>query len=140
MEALPGARGGGDLRKRAAEHVASWLRGVGGATVTWRLSDGEVTDSVALARVTRWERFVALLHEPSVTAVAPCDAPPASAGRLENAIEGTLPLSVELLPRMPRAEVKAVTEMARRFQTAGRNDPCPCGSGKKYKKCHLAGR
>jgi preprotein translocase subunit SecA len=21
---------------------------------------------------------------------------------------------------------------------AGRNDPCPCGSGKKYKKCHLA--
>jgi SEC-C motif-containing protein len=23
----------------------------------------------------------------------------------------------------------------RREQTAGRNDPCPCGSGKKYKKC-----
>ena len=22
--------------------------------------------------------------------------------------------------------------------TAGRNDPCPCGSGKKYKKCCLA--
>jgi uncharacterized protein YecA (UPF0149 family) len=21
---------------------------------------------------------------------------------------------------------------------AGRNDPCPCGSGKKYKKCHGA--
>jgi hypothetical protein len=21
----------------------------------------------------------------------------------------------------------------------GRNDPCPCGSGKKYKKCHGAG-
>jgi preprotein translocase subunit SecA len=20
--------------------------------------------------------------------------------------------------------------------TVGRNDPCPCGSGKKYKKCH----
>ncbi|HEY6255968.1 MAG TPA: SEC-C metal-binding domain-containing protein [Xanthobacteraceae bacterium] len=19
---------------------------------------------------------------------------------------------------------------------AGRNDPCPCGSGKKYKRCH----
>lgn len=24
-------------------------------------------------------------------------------------------------------------------QKAGRNDPCPCGSGKKYKKCCLAG-
>jgi preprotein translocase subunit SecA len=23
---------------------------------------------------------------------------------------------------------------------AGRNDPCPCGSGKKYKKCHGAGK
>ena len=21
-------------------------------------------------------------------------------------------------------------------QTVGRNDPCPCGSGKKYKHCH----
>ena len=22
------------------------------------------------------------------------------------------------------------------FDKVGRNDPCPCGSGKKYKKCH----
>ncbi len=27
-------------------------------------------------------------------------------------------------------------EMERRFSLAGRNDPCPCGSGLKYKKCH----
>ncbi|MFA4954559.1 MAG: preprotein translocase subunit SecA [Patescibacteria group bacterium] len=26
----------------------------------------------------------------------------------------------------------------RRFEKVGRNDPCPCGSGKKYKKCHGA--
>ena len=25
-----------------------------------------------------------------------------------------------------------------RLKTTGRNDLCPCGSGKKYKKCHLA--
>ncbi|MCK5736416.1 MAG: SEC-C domain-containing protein, partial [Spirochaetaceae bacterium] len=24
-----------------------------------------------------------------------------------------------------------------RLKTTGRNDLCPCGSGKKYKKCHL---
>ena len=24
-------------------------------------------------------------------------------------------------------------------QKVGRNDPCPCGSGKKFKKCHGAG-
>jgi tetratricopeptide (TPR) repeat protein len=32
----------------------------------------------------------------------------------------------------------AAVEAARtRLSAAGRNDPCPCGSGKKYKKCHL---
>ena len=30
-------------------------------------------------------------------------------------------------------------ETIRREATPGRNDPCPCGSGKKYKKCHGAG-
>ena len=30
-----------------------------------------------------------------------------------------------------------VNEAAERLRTAGRNDDCPCGSGKKYKKCHL---
>src|SRR5262249_22614950 len=30
----------------------------------------------------------------------------------------------------PRAEKRAAAERV------GRNDPCPCGSGKKYKKCH----
>jgi SEC-C motif-containing protein len=26
----------------------------------------------------------------------------------------------------------------RKAPTAGRNDPCPCGSGKKFKRCHGA--
>ena len=30
-------------------------------------------------------------------------------------------------------------ETRRVEKTPGRNDPCPCGSGKKYKKCHGAG-
>jgi uncharacterized protein YecA (UPF0149 family) len=24
------------------------------------------------------------------------------------------------------------------WSSVGRNDPCPCGSGKKFKKCHGA--
>jgi tetratricopeptide (TPR) repeat protein len=32
----------------------------------------------------------------------------------------------------------AIKEAQERHAAAGRNDPCPCGSGKKYKKCHLA--
>jgi lipopolysaccharide biosynthesis regulator YciM len=31
----------------------------------------------------------------------------------------------------------AMTEARARLAAMGRNDPCHCGSGKKYKKCHL---
>jgi preprotein translocase subunit SecA len=34
----------------------------------------------------------------------------------------------------PRPQQPATAE-----KTVGRNDPCPCGSGRKYKKCHGAG-
>jgi preprotein translocase subunit SecA len=33
-------------------------------------------------------------------------------------------------PAAPRQPVRAMPKV-------GRNDPCPCGSGKKYKKCHM---
>ena len=36
------------------------------------------------------------------------------------------------------AEGDMVEEDAEAVTKAGRNDPCPCGSGKKYKKCHGA--
>lgn len=29
----------------------------------------------------------------------------------------------------------APVEQAQRSEDPGRNDPCPCGSGQKYKKC-----
>jgi thioredoxin-like negative regulator of GroEL len=44
-----------------------------------------------------------------------------------------------------KADTKADTMTAdpdaarARLAATGRNDACPCGSGKKYKKCHLAG-
>lgn len=38
---------------------------------------------------------------------------------------------VEQIPEMP----KKGTTIVRQAPKVGRNDPCPCGSGKKYKKC-----
>jgi len=35
-------------------------------------------------------------------------------------------------PQLPKVTVR------REFPKVGRNDPCPCGSGKKYKNCHGA--
>ncbi len=34
------------------------------------------------------------------------------------------------------AQAAAVATVQREMPKVGRNDPCPCGSGKKYKKCH----
>jgi hypothetical protein len=34
--------------------------------------------------------------------------------------------------------VAAADTFVREGEKVGRNDPCPCGSGKKYKKCHGA--
>jgi preprotein translocase subunit SecA len=35
----------------------------------------------------------------------------------------------------PQSQPEAAT-MVRTYPKVGRNDPCPCGSGKKYKFCH----
>jgi len=40
--------------------------------------------------------------------------------------------AADIMPIMAAAE----KEMDSRFAKVGRNDPCPCGSGKKFKRCH----
>jgi preprotein translocase subunit SecA len=37
--------------------------------------------------------------------------------------------------RVAASAKKATSAPVRRTATPGPNDPCPCGSGKKYKKC-----
>jgi preprotein translocase subunit SecA len=45
-----------------------------------------------------------------------------------------------LLPKPPSGpQQQQKTEPIRVEKRAGRNDPCPCGSGKKYKNCHGKG-
>ncbi|MEI6861568.1 MAG: preprotein translocase subunit SecA [Verrucomicrobiota bacterium] len=57
--------------------------------------------------------------------VAPAVPPPAVPAAPEPPKEITLP--------MPKP-----VPASRAFPKVGRNDPCPCGSGKKYKSCHGA--
>jgi uncharacterized protein len=50
----------------------------------------------------------------------------------------------ELRHQRPPANIMAILaqeemELRRRFAGAGRNDPCPCGSGRKFKHCHGRG-
>ncbi len=39
-------------------------------------------------------------------------------------------------PTKQDTRARQVTQPIRAEKTVGRNDPCPCGSGKKYKNCH----
>ena len=52
------------------------------------------------------------------------------------------PEAPALAPKGQRAEQKqeelAKEPFVREEKKTGRNEPCPCGSGKKYKKCHGA--
>lgn len=44
--------------------------------------------------------------------------------------------TAQLLERLvPMKEPPTEKQMARRPPKVGRNEPCPCGSGKKFKKC-----
>jgi uncharacterized protein len=50
-------------------------------------------------------------------------------------------MAVELKARRPPANImrhlaQQEAELGRRFARARRNDPCPCGSGRKFKHCH----
>lgn len=48
--------------------------------------------------------------------------------------EAARPL-LEALPAEPPPKVTAGFTLRRSVEKVGRNDPCPCGSGKKFKKC-----
>src|SRR5690606_17685781 len=50
-------------------------------------------------------------------------------------------MAAELAQRRAPANVmftlaREKLELERQFAQVGRNDPCPCGSGLKFKKCH----
>ncbi|MCL4505724.1 MAG: SEC-C metal-binding domain-containing protein, partial [Chloroflexi bacterium] len=50
-------------------------------------------------------------------------------------------MAAELRARRPPANImrhmaQQDANMQRLFTAAGRNDPCPCGSGRKFKHCH----
>ncbi|WGL17933.1 preprotein translocase subunit SecA [Microbulbifer bruguierae] len=56
--------------------------------------------------------------------------------RLEAQRRQQLELQHAQASAIPESEVSAEQAPARRGPRVGRNDPCPCGSGKKYKQCH----
>jgi preprotein translocase subunit SecA len=67
------------------------------------------------------------------------NSPSAQASSPFGAIRGGAGTAVAEPPRPSRTGGDDVVRQVKRDEPkVGRNDPCPCGSGKKYKKCHGA--
>lgn len=93
------------------------------------------------------ERFlkVQLVFEPPPSASAP--SPVAEVPRTFDPFGVATPPAAPVEPPVPRVvgAGRGVTNLdgpgaasTGEFADVGRNDPCPCGSGKKFKKCHGA--
>jgi preprotein translocase subunit SecA len=61
-----------------------------------------------------------------------------SADELEEAFMRRKRRELEQARMAGAGETQQVQQVVRGQEKVGRNDPCPCGSGKKYKKCHGA--
>ena len=61
-----------------------------------------------------------------------------SADELEEAFMRRKRRELEQARMAGAGDTPQVQQVVRSEEKVGRNDPCPCGSGKKYKKCHGA--
>jgi preprotein translocase subunit SecA len=84
----------------------------------------------------RWEQFLFaaaqnLIHGGAAEAAGSGTSTVSSGGGGAPAGGAREGLKLVIPPRKKAAAVAAA-----QFEGVGRNDPCPCGSGKKYKACH----
>jgi len=106
----------------------------------------ETRDEVDRDAAARWSRDTQWLGLEIVTTQA--GGPSDDEGTVEFIVRGTTrgtPFAQREQSRFRRTSGRwyyvdgvAVSEAVRRTQAPGRNDPCPCGSGMKYKRCHGA--
>ena len=80
--------------------------------MTVKVQSGEQLEQAAEDMESRAERIA------NVTYTAPTET-----GEVETVLD-------------PRTSVQAAAPFGDQVPRVGRNDPCPCGSGKKYKQCH----
>jgi preprotein translocase subunit SecA len=116
-----------DMKARVDQETVQYL---------WRLRPMIVNDEAAISRPQPRQRTPLILSgpeaaEPAFAGAARATAPGQSQG-------SPFAPSRQGAPQPARVggDDAAVRTIRREEPKVGRNDPCPCGSGKKYKKCH----
>jgi uncharacterized protein len=132
-------RAEGDL-DRAPAYAQVWALGFMYAVESWpddwepprdpdaaEMLDAALDDIVALTEGDKGEPATSMVRE---------DGPPSVSNERLDAVAAGIWATYSL--RQLWRSLGPRTGPVRKAATPGRNDPCPCGSGKKYKKCHGA--
>ena len=88
------------------------------------------------SNIESFENMLALLSR-TVRAVGPTDAPPPPPAAPQISTTVTTGGTSSPMHAEPEIQLPKIT-IRREVAKVGRNDPCPCGSGKKFKNCHGA--
>lgn len=127
-----------DLRDRVARvsrPLLPWVAGFEAANIAFPHLEEIDDDAVALALARIYRHLPAETDaQREINATLDEDMPLAS---VDDAVE-ELVAAVADLADLTRDARYAVDTVRRDAPKVGRNDPCPCGSGKKYKRCHGA--
>jgi preprotein translocase subunit SecA len=89
------------------------------------------------SNIESFENMLALLSRTAL-AVGPANAPapaPPEAPQITTTVTSSGP--AESAEPAPEVQLPKIT-IRRETPKVGRNEPCPCGSGKKFKNCHGA--
>ena len=115
----------GKLYAIVDEWCVGYLRGIELAQAQWSEGEDELADYLAPILIFADEREWETLKALSLDEVA--------------ALQEKIPAAVRAIHAywLERREAYRDRPTVRAEPRVGRNDPCPCGSGKKYKKCCL---
>jgi uncharacterized protein len=132
-DAAAGAEAGLDATARA---IRPWVAGFEFAASIFPGLAGVDDDAVATT-LARLYRFLPAegADEQEVVAIVAREIPIAS---LDAAIDDVIACVADLYDLTERLRFRVDT-VRRAAPKVGRNDPCPCGSGRKFKHCHGAG-
>ena len=104
-----------------------------------RLQVAEDVDALEEQRRRTGSGSMEAIHEEAAPAAAGAEAPDAP---LPQGVPASMPAGPAPGARAPRpmrsppAATGAPETFVRTGRKVGRNEPCPCGSGKKFKQCH----
>ena len=123
-----------EYKREAFELFSGMLDRIKFDTVT-TVSKIQVRSQAEIEReeLERQQRLARALQAQHADAVSPIQAPPGMSDPGPQAAAGGNVMELE-----PSGSGPAAVPFVRAVPKVGRNEPCPCGSGRKYKHCHGA--